>query len=236
MVSLALSTLALCMSPAMARELAPEIDRLLHQPASPLLRKKATGAALKMIQKNPELVVEEGFFEDRLTGLLSDKNASVVLGGVHLLREMVKLVGVGKHLKLLPMLVKLSKQITCSPFNPERDVSGTPDPVLQVALLKVIRLFPCTDEVVDLLAVLATSLSDANKNAAAAVSFEVAQSILAFSQAAPQLRPLAQEILSKFLSHTNGDSNLRFVALNCMKGKYVFNEEVSKRNLYIFSL
>lgn len=181
-------------------------------------------------------MVEEGFFEDRLTGLLSDKNASVVLGGVNLLREMVKLVGVGKHLKLLPMLVKLSKQITSSPFNPERDVSGTPDPVLQVALLKVIRLFPCTDEVVDLLAVLATSLSDANKNAAAAVSFEVAQSILAFSQAAPQLRPLAQEILSKFLSHTNGDSNLRFVALNCMKGKFVFNEEVSKRNLYIFSL
>lgn len=54
MVSLALSTLALCMSPAMARELAPEIDRLLHQPASPLLRKKATGAALKMIQKKTQ--------------------------------------------------------------------------------------------------------------------------------------------------------------------------------------
>ncbi len=215
---MALSGLAQCLSPAMARELAPEIDRLLHQPVSPILRKKAAACALKMIQKDPELA-GEGFFVDKVTGLIGDKNASVTLGGVAL---MTVLLGAEPGLradyqKLLPVLIKASKSVTSSPFDPEHDVSGVPDPVLQVSLLKLMRRLGCvSDEYVDLLAVLATTFSDSTKNVGHAVAFEVAQNILAIAQEAPQLQSLATDILSKFLG-SSSDSNLRFVALCLLK-------------------
>ncbi len=215
---MALSALAQCLSPAMARELAPEIDRLLHQPASPILRKKAAACAVKMIQKDPELA-GEGFFVDKVTGLIGDKNASVVLGGVNLMTALLSAEsGIrADYQKLLPVLIKASKNITASPFDPEYDVSGVPSPVLHCALLKLMRrLVTCSEEYIDLLAILATTLADSGKNAGHAVAFEVAQNIMAISAQAPQLQSLSTEILNKFLA-SSSDSNLRFVALNLLK-------------------
>lgn len=202
----------------MARELAPEIDRLLHQPVSPILRKKAAACALKMIQKDPELA-GEGFFVDKVTGLLGDKNVSVVLGGVNLMTGLLAAEPalLSDYQRLLPVLCKVSKSITASPFDPEHDVSGIPDPVLQIALLRLMRrLAAVTDEYIDLLAILATTLSDSAKNVGHAVAFEVAQNILAIAREAPQLQSLATEILNKFLASAS-DSNLRFVALSLLK-------------------
>lgn len=73
----------------MARDLVTEIERCLGS-GNAYIRKKAALAALRCLYKVPELV---DHFEGRATSLLSDRNHGVLLTGVTLVTEMVRLVG-----------------------------------------------------------------------------------------------------------------------------------------------
>lgn len=99
-VSLALCTFANIASEEMARDLVTEIERCLGS-GNAYIRKKAALAALRCLYKVPELV---DHFEGRATSLLSDRNHGVLLTGVTLVTEMVRLVGGDpfRKVRLLP--------------------------------------------------------------------------------------------------------------------------------------
>jgi hypothetical protein len=88
-VSLALCTFANIASEEMARDLVTEIERCLGS-GNAYIRKKAALAALRCLYKDPDLV---DHFEGRAMSLLSDRNHGVLLTGVTLVTEMVRLVG-----------------------------------------------------------------------------------------------------------------------------------------------
>lgn len=52
---MALCTLGSIASPDMARDLAPEVEKLIKSP-SPLIKKKAALCAVRLLRKDPELV------------------------------------------------------------------------------------------------------------------------------------------------------------------------------------
>lgn len=81
---LALAALGNICSSEMARDLTPDVERLMEGAANPYLRKKATLCAVRVVRKVPEL--SEGFVE-RATGCLSDKNHGVILTGVTLMLQ-----------------------------------------------------------------------------------------------------------------------------------------------------
>jgi hypothetical protein len=144
--ALALSTLALVASPEMALELADEVDRLLQAPTANI-RKRATVAATKLIQKEPEIA--ELFHFNTLSALLLNQkqNHSVILGALNLLQTILKTssVNYAPYIKLLPSLVKILASLQTSPLDTEYDISGVSDPLLQIALLRTIRILACLD-------------------------------------------------------------------------------------------
>lgn len=215
-VALALNTLSLIASEAMARELANEVLRLFHSINSNI-RKKAAACASKLVQKDPEL---SEIFEDSLTALLSDKNHAVALTAAQLLLTISTAVSKEefskKYSKLCGSIVKLIKNLQSSTFNPEYDISGVCDPVLQVNLLKLLRKLYDPDQLEalnDLLAQLATTV-DTTKSVGNAVIYEVVLTILSLP-VDQTLKNLSISILGKFLhGNSSGDNNLRYVALN----------------------
>lgn len=207
----------------MARELATEVDRLLAS-MNPNIRKKAAMCAAKMIRKDPELM---DIFEERVTSLLGDRNHAVILGGIEVARECLLAEGavttpngdslLTRYRRMVPSLVRLAQSILSSSYNPEYDVSGICDPMLQIQLLRLLRILghgdaASSDVMNDLLAQLATG-TDASKNAGNAVLYEVVLTIMHI-HADQSLKNLAVNILGRFLD--GSDNNLRFVALNLL--------------------
>ena len=83
-VALALCTLGNICSAEMARDLAPDVERIMRN--GPAYRKKkATLCACRIIRKEPEMI--ENFFP-LISALLNDKHHGVMLAGVALVTEM----------------------------------------------------------------------------------------------------------------------------------------------------
>lgn len=214
-VGLALCALGNICTAEMARDLAPEVERLLHSSNS-YLRKKAALCSVRIVRKVPDLVE---YFTPSAAGLLSDKHHGVLLAGVRLVTELClsNHAALEQFRKQTSVVIRGLKNLVVSGYAPEYDVGGLTDPFLQVRILRLLRLLgqgdaDSSDVMSDILAQVATN-TESNKNAGNAILYECVQTIMAI-EAIGGLRVLAINILGKFLS--NRDNNIRYVALNTL--------------------
>ncbi|AAD14483.1 Strong similarity to gb/AF061286 gamma-adaptin 1 from Arabidopsis thaliana. EST gb/H37393 comes from this gene [Arabidopsis thaliana] len=229
-VGLALCALGNICSAEMARDLAPEVERLL-QFRDPNIRKKAALCAIRIIRKVPDL--SENFINPG-AALLKEKHHGVLITGVHLCTEICKVSSEALEYfrkKCTEGLVKTLRDIANSPYSPEYDVAGITDPFLHIRLLKLLRVLgqgdaDASDCMNDILAQVA-SKTESNKNAGNAILYECVQTIMSIEENGG-LRVLAINILGKFLS--NRDNNIRYVALNMLMRSLTVDSQAVQRH------
>ncbi|KAK2354888.1 AP-1 complex subunit gamma-2 [Trifolium repens] len=215
-VGLALCALGNICSAEMARDLAPEVERLL-QFRDPNIRKKAALCSLRIIKKVPDLAEN---FVNPATALLREKHHGVLITGVQLCTELCKISSEAlEHIrkKCTEGLVRTLKDLANSPYSPEYDIAGITDPFLHIKLLRLLRALgegdaDASDSMNDILAQVATK-TESNKVAGNAILYECVQTIMSIEDNGG-LRVLAINILGRFLS--NRDNNIRYVALNML--------------------
>ncbi|KAJ8569820.1 hypothetical protein K7X08_006397 [Anisodus acutangulus] len=233
-VGLALCALGNIGSAEMARDLAPEVERLLKF-RDPNIRKKAALCSIRIIKKVPDLAEN---FINPAAALLSEKHHGVLITGVQLCIDLCKISTEALEYfrkKCTDGLVKLARDLANSPYAPEYDISGIIDPFLQIRLLRLLRALgqddtDASDAMNDLLAQVATK-TESNKNAGNAILYECVAAIMSVEDNGG-LRVLAINILGRFLS--NRDNNIRYVALNMlMKALAVDNQAVQRHRATI---
>ncbi|RDX94537.1 AP-1 complex subunit gamma-2 [Mucuna pruriens] len=208
----------------MARDLAPEVERLL-QFRDPNIRKKAALCSIRIIKKVPDLAEN---FINPATSLLREKHHGVLITGVQLCTDLCKIstealehirkaLSFSHELKCTDGLVRTLKDLANSPYSPEYDIAGITDPFLHIRLLKLLRVLgegdtDASDTMNDILAQVATK-TESNKVAGNAILYECVQTIMSIEDNGG-LRVLAINILGRFLS--NRDNNIRYVALNML--------------------
>ncbi|AES96230.1 putative adaptor protein complex AP-1, gamma subunit [Medicago truncatula] len=215
-VGLALCALGNICSAEMARDLAPEVERLL-QFRDPNIRKKAALCSIRIIKKVPDLAEN---FINPATSLLREKHHGVLITGVQLCTDLCKTSTEAlEHIrkKCTDGLVRTLKDLANSPYSPEYDIAGITDPFLHIRLLKLLRVLgegdaDASDSMNDILAQVATK-TESNKVAGNAILYECVQTIMSIEDNGG-LRVLAINILGRFLS--NRDNNIRYVALNML--------------------
>ncbi|KAK7307208.1 hypothetical protein VNO77_40067 [Canavalia gladiata] len=215
-VGLALCALGNICSAEMARDLAPEVERLL-QFRDPNIRKKAALCSIRIIKKVPDLAEN---FINPATALLREKHHGVLITGVQLCTDLCKICTEAlEHIrkKCTEGLVRTLKDLANSPYSPEYDIAGITDPFLHIRLLKLLRVLgegdaDASDAMNDILAQVATK-TESNKVAGNAILYECVQTIMSIEDNGG-LRVLAINILGRFLS--NRDNNIRYVALNML--------------------
>lgn len=215
-VGLALCALGNICSAEMARDLAPEVERLL-QFRDPNIRKKAALCSIRIIKKVPDLAEN---FINPAAALLKEKHHGVLITGVQLCTDLCKVSSEAlEHFrkKCTEVLVKTLKDVANSPYAPEYDVGGITDPFLHIRLLRFLRVLgqgdaDASDSMNDILAQVATK-TESNKNAGNAILYECVETIMSIEDNGG-LRVLAINILGRFLA--NRDNNIRYVALNML--------------------
>ncbi|KAL0336175.1 UNVERIFIED_CONTAM: AP-1 complex subunit gamma-2 [Sesamum radiatum] len=229
-VGLALCALGNICSAEMARDLAPEVERLL-QFRDPNVRKKAALCTIRIIKKVPDLAEN---FINPAAALLKEKHHGVLLTGVQLCTEICKVSTEAlEHLRKKCMigLVKVLRDLTNSPYAPEYDISGITDPFLHIRLLKLFHVLghgdaDASDTMSDILAQVATK-TETNKNAGNAILYECVATILSIEDNGG-LRVLAVNILGRFLS--SRDNNIRYVALNMLMKAIALDSQAVQRH------
>ncbi|KAA6427411.1 MAG: AP-1 complex subunit gamma-1 [Trebouxia sp. A1-2] len=214
-VGLALCALGNICSNEMARDLAPEVEKLLASTNS-YVRKKAALCATRVLRKVPEAIET---FADKAAGLLTDRHHGVLLSGTTLMLEICEIEPntIEQYRRHVPMLCKILRSLLMSGFAPEHDVGGITDPFLQVKVLRLLRVLgkghaDASDQMSDILAQVATNTEGA-RNAGNAILYECVQTIMGV-ESVGGLRTLAINILGRFLA--NRDNNIRYVALNTL--------------------
>eukprot|EP01094_Clydonella_sp_ATCC50884_P019652 TRINITY_DN389_c0_g1_i2.p1 TRINITY_DN389_c0_g1~~TRINITY_DN389_c0_g1_i2.p1 ORF type:complete len:595 (-),score=196.28 TRINITY_DN389_c0_g1_i2:983-2767(-) len=215
-VGLALCSLANISSPGIARDLAPNVVKLLGS-SNPFIKKKAALCAIRTVRKVPELVEQ---FLPKVRPLLSARNHGVLITAVSLMVELCKMdeANIKVFRKCTPTLVKILKSLATSGYAPEHDVNGITDPFLQVKILIMLRLIgrndaQASDVMNDILAQVATN-TESTRNVGNAILYEAVQTIMNI-ESESGLRVLAVNVLGRFLS--NKDNNIRYVALNTLR-------------------
>ncbi|XP_042020801.1 AP-1 complex subunit gamma-2-like isoform X1 [Salvia splendens] len=229
-VGLALCALGNLGSAEMARDLAPDVERLL-QFRDPNIRKKAALCTIRIIKKVPDLA--ENFIKPAAV-LLKEKHHGVLITGVQLCTDLCRVSEEALEYfkkKSIDGLVKLLRDLTNSPYAPEYDISGITDPFLHVRLLKLLRVLgegdaDASDSMNDLLAQVATK-TESNKNAGNAILYECVAAIMSIEDNGG-LRVLAVNILGRFLS--SRDNNIRYVALNMLMKAMALDSQAVQRH------
>uniref|UniRef100_H2ZPK1 AP-1 complex subunit gamma n=1 Tax=Ciona savignyi TaxID=51511 RepID=H2ZPK1_CIOSA len=213
--SLALCTLGNVCSTEMARDLTPDVEKLMKT-ANAYVKKKAILCACRIVRKVPEMMEN---FIPLTKPLLSDKNHGVMLTAVALITECCRKNPDAKanFKKLVPTLVRILKNLIMSGYSPEHDVNGISDPFLQVRILRLLRILGQNDSgtsetMNDILAQVATN-TETSKNVGNAILYETVLTIMDIKSESG-LRVLAVNILGRFL--LNNDKNIRYVALNSL--------------------
>ncbi|KAL5122421.1 AP-1 complex subunit gamma-2 [Glycine soja] len=229
-VGLALCALGNICSAEMARDLAPEVERLL-QFRDPNIRKKAALCSIRIIKKVPDLAEN---FINPATSLLREKHHGVLITGVQLCTDLCKISTEAlEHIrkKCTDGLVRTLKDLANSPYSPEYDIAGITDPFLHIRLLKLLRVLgegnaDASDTMNDILAQVATK-TESNKVAGNAILYECVQTIMSIEDNGG-LRVLAINILGRFLS--NRDNNIRYVALNMLMKSVTADAQAVQRH------
>ncbi|KAK5838688.1 hypothetical protein F383_18314 [Gossypium arboreum] len=229
-VGLALCALGNICSAEMARDLAPEVERLL-QFRDPNIRKKAALCSIRIIKKVPDLAEN---FINCAASLLKEKHHGVLITGVQLCADLCKVSSEALEYfrkKCTEGLVRTLRDIVNSPYSPEYDISGITDPYLHIRLLKLLRILgqgdaDASDRMTDILAQVATK-TESNKNAGNAILYECVETIMSIEDDGG-LRVLAINILGKFLS--NRDNNIRYVALNMLMRATTLDAQAVQRH------
>lgn len=226
---LALVSLGNISSAEIARDLAPEVEKLLGS-KNPYVRKKAALCAIRTLRKCPDLMEN---FVPRVRALLAERNHGVLVTGVKLMTEVCEAdpVNVEFFRKLVPTLVRMLKQLSSGGSAPEYDVSGVTDPFLQVNILRLLRALgrnhaETTEEMADTLAQVATN-TDHSRNVGNCVLYECVLTIFEVD-ADNELRALAITVLARFLLHR--DNNIRYVALSTLARVVVRDAEAVQRH------
>ncbi|KAH9627183.1 hypothetical protein KSS87_020729, partial [Heliosperma pusillum] len=215
-VGLALCALGNICSAEMARDLAPEVERLL-QFRDPNVRKKAALCSIRIIKKVPDLAEN---FINPAAALLKEKHHGVLITGVQLCTDLCKVSEDALEYfrkKCTDVVVRVLKDLVNSSYAPEYDVAGISDPFLHMRLLRFLRVLghgdaDASDCMNDILAQVATK-TESIKNAGNAILYECVETIMSIEDNSG-LRVLAINILGRFLS--NKDNNIRYVALNML--------------------
>lgn len=214
-VGLALAALGNICSAEMARDLAPDVEKLLES-ANPYIRKKAALCAIRVLKKVPDLIES---FGEKAAELIADKNHGVILSGVTLMLHICELdaATLESYRAFVPNLCKVLRSLLQTGFSPEHDVGGITDPFLQVQILRLLRILgkgnaEASDQMTDILAQVAANI-EGNRNAGNAILYECVQTIMGI-EAIGGLRVMAVNILGRFLA--NKDNNIRYVALNTL--------------------
>ncbi|KAH6763196.1 Adaptor protein complex AP-1 [Perilla frutescens var. hirtella] len=229
-VGLALCALGNIGSAEMARDLAPDVERLL-QFRDPNIRKKAALCTIRIIKKVPDLAEN---FINPAAALLKEKHHGVLLTGVQLCIDLCKVSNEALEYlrkKSIVGLVKLLRDLTNSPYAPEYDVSGITDPFLHIRLLRLLRALgegdaDASDNMNDILAQVATK-TESNKNSGNAILYECVAAIMSIEENGG-LRVLAVNILGRFLS--SRDNNIRYVALNMLMRAMALDSQAVQRH------
>ncbi|XP_027099721.1 AP-1 complex subunit gamma-2 isoform X2 [Coffea arabica] len=229
-VGLALCALGNICSAEMARDLAPEVERLL-QFRDPNIRKKAALCTIRIIRKVPDLAEN---FINSAASLLKEKHHGVLLTGVQLCTDLCKISSEALEYfrkKCTEGVVKVLKDLANSPYAPEYDIAGITDPFLHIRLLKFLRVLgqgdvDTSDCMNDILAQVATK-TESNKNAGNAILYECVATIMSIEDNGG-LRVLAINILGRFLS--NRDNNIRYVALNMLMRAITVDSQAVQRH------
>ncbi|KAJ8439521.1 hypothetical protein Cgig2_007038 [Carnegiea gigantea] len=210
-VGLAICALGNICSAEMARDLAPEVERLL-QFRDPNVRKKAALCSIRIIKKVPDLVEN---FVNPAAALLKEKHHGVLITGVQLCTELCKLNEDALDYfrkKCTDAVVKVLKDLVNSPYTPEYDIAGITDPFLQIRLLRFLRV---------------ATKTESNKNSGNAILYECVETIMSIEDNSG-LRVLAINILGRFLS--NRDNNIRYVALNMLTRAVTVDAQAVQRH------
>ncbi|CAN6274058.1 unnamed protein product [Urochloa humidicola] len=215
-VGLALCALGNICSAEMARDLSPEVERLMRS-REVNTKKKAALCSIRIVRKVPDLAEN---FMALAASLLKEKHHGVLISAIQLCTELCKaskdaLEYLRKN--CIEGLVRILRDVSNSSYAPEYDVSGIADPFLHIRALKLMRILgqgdaDCSEYMNDILAQVATK-TESNKNAGNAILYECVQTIMGI-EATSGLRVLAINILGRFLS--NRDNNIRYVALNML--------------------
>ncbi|CAM8883651.1 unnamed protein product [Rhodiola kirilowii] len=229
-VGLALCALGNICSAEMARDLAPEVERLL-QFRDPNIRKKAALCSIRIIKKVPDLAEN---FINPAASLLKEKHHGVLITGIQLCADLCKVSPEAlEHFrnKCTNPLVKVLKNVVNSPYAPEYDIAGITDPFLHIRLLKLLRVLgegdaDASDSMNDILAQVATK-TESNKNAGNAILYQCVETIMSIEDNSG-LRVLAINILGRFLS--NRDNNIRYVALNMLMKAIAVDAQAVQRH------
>ncbi|MEW5304167.1 MAG: hypothetical protein WDW36_006798 [Sanguina aurantia] len=228
-VGLALAALGNICSAEMARDLAPDVEKLLDSQNS-YVRKKAALCAIRIVKKVPDCLEQ---FVEHAAELLHDRNHAVLLGGVSLMLTVVELDAtvVDKYRQHVPSLCKLLKSLLNSGSSPDHEVGGITNPFLQVKILRLLRLLgkgsaEASDTMSDILAQVASGI-EGSRNAGNAILYEAVNTIMAV-ESISGLRLMAVNILGKFLA--NRDNNIRYVALNTLSKVVAVDTQAVQRH------
>ncbi|WVZ82355.1 hypothetical protein U9M48_029623 [Paspalum notatum var. saurae] len=229
-VGLALCALGNICSAEMARDLAPEVERLL-QNRDPNTKKKAALCSIRIVRKVPDLAEN---FMSAAASLLKEKHHGVLISAVQLCTELCKASDEAlEYLRknCLEGLVRVLRDVSNSSYAPEYDIGGITDPFLHIRVLKLMRTLgqgdaDCSEYINDILAQVATK-TESNKNAGNAILYECVETIMGI-EATSGLRVLAINILGRFLS--NRDNNIRYVALNMLMKAIAVDTQAVQRH------
>ncbi|CAI0627479.1 unnamed protein product [Linum tenue] len=256
-VGLALCALGNICSAEMARDLAPEVERLL-QFRDPNIRKKAALCSIRIIKKVPDLAEN---FINPVAALLKEKHHGVLITGVQLCTDLCKVSpealeyfrkvncsnlfrvsltdkqsinscsAFGEGLKCTDGLVRTLRDLVNSPYAPEYDIAGITDPFLHIRLLKLLRVLGRGDadasDSMNDILAQVATKTESNKNAGNAILYECVETIMSIEDNGG-LRVLAINILGRFLS--NRDNNIRYVALNMLMRAITVDAQAVQRH------
>lgn len=93
---------------------------------------------IRIFKRVPDLVEE---FAERITSLLKDRSHGVLITGVQLMIEVLRIepATTTNFVRLVPSLVRLLRNLLTMGYAPDHDVAGITDPFLQVKLLCLLQ-------------------------------------------------------------------------------------------------
>jgi AP-1 complex subunit gamma-1 len=122
----------------MGRVLAADVALQLAS-SNPYVRKKASLALVRILKRVPELAED---YVDRIISLLKDRSHGVLITAVQLVADVLIVQHnlSEKFVRIVPLLVKMLRNLLNLGYSPEHDIAGIADPFLQVKILQLLAM------------------------------------------------------------------------------------------------